>query len=321
MEEHKQAAVRQVRGAATYTGVALSAFMLLSIAVNGLIRGSLWLFPGWPHITFFGSRILLFILRYMIPYVIILGLPFPLTAKVLGGGCRPLARRDRVDPLTVLLLSLAGLGAFVVANLLTDAVVLVWTGCGLPIPQSRSLQDGSVLYLILELADVAVLPALLEECAFRGFVLERLRPLGERFAVIVSALFFGLAHGNVVQIPFAFVLGLFFGFVLVRTGNIFLTIWLHFLNNGISVLLDYARQVSPEYASSIHMTVFMLMLLAGVAATAVICLRRRRLVTPLGDAPSVLSRKERRAAFFLSPAVIVAFLLFIERFVISWIRG
>lgn len=56
-------------------------------------------------------------------------------------------------------------------------------------------------------------------------------------AVLLSSLFFGLAHFNPIQIPFAFVMGLFFSYLYVKTRGIFLPIVLHVLNNGCAVLL------------------------------------------------------------------------------------
>lgn len=43
---------------------------------------------------------------------------------------------------------------------------------------------------------------------FRGYFLRLLRPYGTWFAVIVTAILFALMHGNILQIPFAFLVGL-----------------------------------------------------------------------------------------------------------------
>ena len=51
---------------------------------------------------------------------------------------------------------------------------------------------------------VCFLGPIAEELLFRGIVLRTLRPWGKQAAILISALVFGLFHGNVVQIPFAF---------------------------------------------------------------------------------------------------------------------
>jgi hypothetical protein len=61
-----------------------------------------------------------------------------------------------------------------------------------------------------------------------------LAPYGGKWFVLISALMFGLFHANMYQIPFAFVLGLFFAYTMYRTGNVLIPIFFHFLNNLIS---------------------------------------------------------------------------------------
>ena len=44
---------------------------------------------------------------------------------------------------------------------------------------------------------IAVLPAICEELAFRGFILSGFRHLGHKWrAIVFSAVFFGLTHGS-----------------------------------------------------------------------------------------------------------------------------
>ena len=49
--------------------------------------------------------------------------------------------------------------------------------------------------------------------------------------MLFSGLMFGLFHGNLNQFVYAFVLGLCFGFIYVKTGNIRYTIGLHMLDD------------------------------------------------------------------------------------------
>lgn len=55
-------------------------------------------------------------------------------------------------------------------------------------------------------------------------------------AIITSSLVFSIAHVNPAQVPFAFALGVVFGIIYWKTGNILLTSIIHILNNSISVL-------------------------------------------------------------------------------------
>ena len=74
-------------------------------------------------------------------------------------------------------------------------------------------------YIMNALA-TAVVPPFVEEFLFRGVILSQFRKYGDFFAVIASALLFGLLHRNFSQIVFAFICGLALGITLVRTNNI-----------------------------------------------------------------------------------------------------
>ena len=77
-----------------------------------------------------------------------------------------------------------------------------------------------------------------EELVFRGFILRRLQPLGTKLAIVVSAVLFACAHGNVIQTPFAFITGLLLGYIAVHYG-IKWSIAAHIFNNlGLSIGLQ-----------------------------------------------------------------------------------
>lgn len=91
---------------------------------------------------------------------------------------------------------------------------------------------------------VSIFAPITEELLFRGAVLQSLRPYGKRFAILFSALLFGFFHGNVMQIPFAFLVGLVLGYVALEY-SIWWSILLHFINNCIfSELLSFLPRLS-----------------------------------------------------------------------------
>lgn len=88
---------------------------------------------------------------------------------------------------------------------------------------------------------IAVLPPVCEELAFRGIVYggyrRDCRPVG---AVIMSALLFGLMHGNINQFAYAFIIGIAMALLAEATGSIFPTMLMHFLINIRSVAAMFA---------------------------------------------------------------------------------
>lgn len=97
---------------------------------------------------------------------------------------------------------------------------------------------GSAPDSLLMILTVAILPAFVEEFAFRGVVMGTLRPYSEGAAILVSSATFALMHGNFVQMPFTFCCGLVFAYMDIKTNSLLPSVIVHFLNNGLSVAAD-----------------------------------------------------------------------------------
>ena len=93
---------------------------------------------------------------------------------------------------------------------------------------SLALDDSSVFIKILVMA---ILAPLVEEFIFRKVLIDRMRPYGEKLAVVTSALMFGLFHGNLSQFFYAFALGMVFGYVYLKTGRLRYSAALHMIVN------------------------------------------------------------------------------------------
>jgi hypothetical protein len=61
---------------------------------------------------------------------------------------------------------------------------------------------------------------------------------GEGLAIVASALMFGLYHGNITQFVYATLVGLVFGYVYVKSGNIKYSMVLHMIINFIGSVLS-----------------------------------------------------------------------------------
>lgn len=85
---------------------------------------------------------------------------------------------------------------------------------------------------------IAVMAPLVEELLFRGAIEGHFLQTGKRpsVAILLSALIFGLIHVNPAQIPFAFCLGLVFGWLYYRTGSVIPGMIGHFLNNSLATI-------------------------------------------------------------------------------------
>lgn len=100
---------------------------------------------------------------------------------------------------------------------------------------------------------VAVVAPIVEELIFRGLILKGFRRNYNAFtAVTISALLFALFHLNPWQFPATFLLGLFLGWLVVRTNNILLAILGHSIHNFLVL-------ASITWFEKIHSNAFYLM--------------------------------------------------------------
>lgn len=84
----------------------------------------------------------------------------------------------------------------------------------------------------------ALVPAICEELAYRGFILSGLRRLGSRGkAIAISSFLFGVAHGVVQQSIVATLVGGLLGYLAIQTGSLAPGICYHFTHNALGILL------------------------------------------------------------------------------------
>ncbi|MDR3364622.1 MAG: CPBP family intramembrane metalloprotease [Clostridiales Family XIII bacterium] len=127
------------------------------------------------------------------------------------------------------------------------------------LPEGLSLADSyssalDILLTPLGLLYIVLVGPLFEELIFRGAVIGSLRRFGDNFAILFSALLFGLYHMLIMQIPFAFVMGLLLGYVAVRWSLRF-SVLLHIIVNGLSVLFSDIDNTALQTAGGLAMVI------------------------------------------------------------------
>lgn len=114
-----------------------------------------------------------------------------------------------------------------------------------------------------------------EEVLFRGLILRSMEPYGKKFAIFASALLFGLYHCNIIQIPFAFGVGLILGYVTVEY-NMIWAIVLHMFNNLIfGDTFVRLTGYLPEPWGDLAFWAFII--LCSIAALAVLLVNHRKI--------------------------------------------
>ncbi len=151
------------------------------------------------------------------------------------------------------------------------------------LPESWMAEYGEAMRLSAETGWIPALAVvvgapLAEELVFRGIIQSRLeRAMPAWIAVVLQAALFGLIHGAPVQIAYAFVMGLLFGYIRHRTGSILPTIAAHAAFNAMNDPLGLLGGFAEKWQ-------FLAVMAAVCAAGCVLC---RRGLTEMTAVPEV----------------------------------
>jgi len=172
----------------------------------------------------------------------------------------------------------------------SEGLPITWSFVRQVFDLSGDLPPGSPSLLIS-------VPSIFEEAGFRGIVLTVfLGKYSERKAIIFSALGFGLIHllnlasGRepvwvMGQVVWAFILGLFYGYVFVRTRSLLPSMIVHYLGNAfIGSLTGYMQSRASIEMQALYGVIFSL----GIVPTTLMILWTRFFVSgwlPSGQSP------------------------------------
>lgn len=166
----------------------------------------------------------------------------------ISGRRRPAAvlrLRRNINIIQVLFLCVIGFALIYLANGLNN-LLLLWLESMGYVPMSFSTYEpDNIPGLAVCLISTAVMPAICEEFFFRGEIMRSYERLGPGAAVVVSAILFGLMHGNIEQVFFAFICGLVLGTCVMTTGSIWAGVVVHFFNNAYSLIISYVTRNTP----------------------------------------------------------------------------
>ena len=91
---------------------------------------------------------------------------------------------------------------------------------------------------VFGIISITIMAPLVEELLFRGAIQGHLLRKGMKpvYAILIASAVFGIVHMNPIQIPFAFAIGLIFGWLYYRTGSVVPGMIGHFINNSIATI-------------------------------------------------------------------------------------
>lgn len=193
----------------------------------------------------------------------------------------------------------------------------------------------------LKILVMVILAPFLEEYVCRKQIIDRTRQYGEKTAVFLSALTFGLLHQNLFQFFYAFALGLVFAYIYLRTGRLRYPVILHSIINFMGAviapwilsLLDYnaltgmdpnapAEEVLGLYAQNLPGLLVCLLyafIVGGmaIAGLVLLCAHRKQLIWKVSETP--LPPKSGVKTVYLSAGMLLYILLCLSTIILSFI--
>lgn len=286
---------KTLRKLGIYTGTAI----LLSILFQNAIVLSLKLFGLFDRYfsdAYFSSAVDILI--------VVAGMLLPFAAlgakmKKASGEVQPLMLGRPCKRMLMLPAIAAGLGMCMLGNIINSYITAFFSSVNVEFTSPEIPMADGVGGIILTFFRVAITAAVVEELAFRGYVMGNLRFFGDGFAIAVSAVVFALLHGNMIQAPFALMAGFVLGFLSVKTGTIWTAVIIHLLNNSVATAVYYlSESYGQEEIIGLYALVLYGTILIGAVSFLIVCLRTKD--RPLFRGGSVLGTAEKIKAYFLN---------------------
>ena len=214
---------------------------------------------------------------------------------------------DKEFLIPIILISL-GLCAF--ANMAGTFILNLLAQFGIYVSNPMIEEPDGIFGKFLVFAGACIIAPLAEEFAMRGVVMGTLRKFGDGFAICISALLFGLMHGNLAQMPFAFIVGLALGFAVIKTGSLWTGVLIHFINNFLATVLSWLipEDSSIAFQNAAYCLYFAICFLCAFVGVLMLKDKSKK-AAELNAPETYLTQKQFAAAFLTHPCIIIYIIL------------
>lgn len=212
--------LKQARRDFSRIGASLCLMVVIWYALATVLEGALYAAvggkgeaPNW--VTYVGSGVPLYLIA------------MPIAVMLMGKSTVIETRKFDMKP-----------GLFF--KLLLMCLPMMWVGSVFGSMLSMALSNGEATDRVADLAMqtniwnvvfLVIVGPIFEEWLFRKQLIDRTRKYGEKTAILLSGLAFGLFHMNLFQFFYAFLLGLMFGYVYTRTSKLRYSTAMHMIIN------------------------------------------------------------------------------------------
>lgn len=186
-------------------------------------------------------------ISFLIPAVVLVGviLFFGFTS---GVKFTQITATKKFNPIYIVASLLLGVGMLLGLGFVNSAFANLIKKIGWHVSSSEIKVDSVTSFIVYTLC-ACLIPAIVEECFFRGFLLGTVKRESEKFysdknvwAFVTVALCFALYHCSLTQLVYQFIYGMGFAILTIKAKSTLPAMITHFANNFVVILLTYLNK-------------------------------------------------------------------------------
>jgi len=181
---------------------------------------------------------------------LIIGLPPIIYLSIKKKATWKILRLNSLAIKSVFLIIILTLLVYPIAVLMNTLIMLTLSLLGtIDIPQIPTATSSQqyILYLLI----IAVSAGVCEEVLFRGFIMRSFEKVSYKFAIVFSAVLFGIFHFNIYNLGATIFFGIVFGYLVVLTDSLWAGIIGHITNNAFAVSLGFLMNQVQEISEDL----------------------------------------------------------------------
>lgn len=336
MEQAKKAAKKQIFKVSMATSLTIIAIIALT---NGIYLGIIGIMGD--SFAEFSSKYFDEMSFSLVIQDIIMVIALLVYSKIMKIDIKSHFRKPQMKFSEMFALIITGLGLGQGVSLIVNLLLtLIQTTTGFEVGTVSFIAERNPLSTVFMFLAIAIFAPVLEELFFRAGFFTPLIPHGRFFAVMMTAIVFGLYHMNIPQIPSAMMMGFFFAYVSIESRSIIPAIVGHAFNNTLGAIqyifiagLDMDRLSSgdTEYMMAnmgkfiplaIVALIMYTMIFAAIILVIIRFAKRGKNAYKITEQENrVLTNSECFGAYLLNPATIVLMLIVVGMTALTVISG
>ncbi len=169
--------------------------------------------------------------------ILIILLPVLIIIRLIKADIKTTLKFQPAPWLNIIVVPFIAVSAAIIVTLVGQLINLIYPVPSDYLEKMSELLKMPDLKLWQVLGVIAILPGVCEEILFRGFIYRFYQNGSKWMPILVSALLFAVFHLDPYRFVPVLLLGLLLGWMLYKSGSIFVTMYSHTLNNAVAVLL------------------------------------------------------------------------------------